>query len=176
MTFDKFYATDNNGKVLVRKDKIEKFLENLGVTKFIVNDVYENESFNTDLTEEELRKNNSDRTTYTINGNNVGGKCNVAFEAIKMFALNHIDYSPEQIIESWTNLKIKHLPHLIETEETHQKRKEKSTDLKFDDKSKRLDVNGRVFYVSNQFNPERIEELKDKVNKQNWGIRIEVQK
>ena len=108
-----------------------------------------------------MRKNNSPRTTYTINGNNVGGKCNVAFEAIKMFALNHIDYSPEQIIE---------------TEETHQKRKEKSTDLKFDDKSKRLDVNGLVFYVSNQFNPERIEELKDKVNKQNWGIKIEVQK
>ena len=177
LSFDKFYTTDDKGKVIVRKDKVEKFLENLGVTKIdnMANVVIEDDSFNIDLSEEELRKNNSDRTTYTINGNNVGGKCNVAFEAIKLFALNHIDYSPEQIIEAWTKLKIKHLPHLVETEETHQKRKEKSTDLKFDDKSKRLDVNGRVLYVSNQFNPERIEEFKDKVNNQNWGIRIEVQ-
>ena len=45
---------------------------------------------------EELVKNSSDRTAYTINGNNVGGKCNVAFEAIKIFAQNHIDYTPEQ--------------------------------------------------------------------------------
>jgi len=176
LSFDKFYTTDN-GKVIVCKDKVEKFLENLGVTKIdnMANVVIEDDSFNIDLSEEELRKNNSDRTTYTINGNNVGGKCNMAFEAIKLFALNHIDYSPEQIIEAWSKLKIKHLPHLVETEETHQKRKEKSTDLKFDDKSKRLDVNGRVLYVSNQFNPERIEEFKDKVNNQNWGIRIEVQ-
>lgn len=31
LSFDKFYATDDKGKVIVRKDKIEKFLENLGV-------------------------------------------------------------------------------------------------------------------------------------------------
>ena len=45
--------------------------------------------------------------------------------------------------------------------------------LKFDDKSKRLEVNGRVLYVSNQFNPERILEFETKVNNQNWGIKID---
>lgn len=31
LSFDKFYTTDDKGKVIVRKDKVEKFLENLGV-------------------------------------------------------------------------------------------------------------------------------------------------
>lgn len=35
LSFDKFYATDDKGKVIVRKDKVEKFLMNLGVELFV---------------------------------------------------------------------------------------------------------------------------------------------
>ncbi|MBQ8240433.1 MAG: DUF4268 domain-containing protein [Bacteroides sp.] len=35
LSFDKFYTTNDKGKVIVRKDKVEKFLMNLGVELFV---------------------------------------------------------------------------------------------------------------------------------------------
>ena len=169
---------DNDGKVLTfgkfyenKVRAIEKLMENLKVTGVRENGSGDEEK--EDLTEDEIAQNNSDATQYLVNGKNVGGKCSVAYEAISSFVVNNPTYTLDQIIEIWRNLGVKHLPHLVETEEEFQNRKATSKDKRFDTKSKRLEVEGKVLFVSNQFTPERIEDFIDKVHAQDWGIKIE---
>ena len=169
---------DDDGKVLIfgkfyenKVRAIEKLMENLKVTGVRENGSVEEEK--EDLTEDEIVQNNSDATQYLVNGKNVGGKCSVAYEAISSFVVNNPNYTLDQIIEFWRNLGVKHLPHLVETEEEFQNRKATSKDKRFDTKSKRLEVEGKVLFVSNQFTPERIEDFIDKVHAQDWGIKIE---
>lgn len=163
LTFGKFYEN--------KVRAIEKLMENLKVTGVRENGSGDEEK--EDLTEDEIAQNNSDATQYLVNGKNVGGKCSVAYEAISSFVVNNPTYTLDQIIEIWRNLGVKHLPHLVETEEEFQNRKATSKDKRFDTKSKRLEVEGKVLFVSNQFTLERIEDFIDKVHAQDWGIKIE---
>jgi hypothetical protein len=43
LSFDKFYTTNANGKVVVCEDKVVRFLENLGVEEVILDIDYERE-------------------------------------------------------------------------------------------------------------------------------------
>lgn len=177
LSFDRFYE-DKNGKTKVDIANVELFLENLGVDEFIpekgeeyinANEDEENEdSSNPNISSPSLK-----REKYSINNSGAYGKCAVPYEAIKLYSSSHPTLPASTIIKIWSSLNIKHIPHLIESEQDFERRGQNTKDAKFRDKAKKITINNETVYISNQFNPERIKEFIQKVNAQDWGINIE---
>lgn len=177
LTFDKYY----NSNATVRESTVEVFLNNLGV-------IYADEVANEELTPEEddefipeetednasfTNVNGPDTSTYSINGQGSYGKTNVPIECVRLYASMHPESTIQEIVDVWQNLGVKHVKHLVETEEAHTQRGLETKDDKFKYKAKELILpqGGKVF-VSNQFNVERIASFIEKVNAQDWGIYI----
>lgn len=176
LSFDRFYE-DVNGVTNVNVANVELFLENLGVDEFISDDeeeyinANENEE-NEDSSDSNISSPSSKREKYSINNSGAYRKCTVPYEAIKLYSLNHPSLPASTIIKIWSALNIKHIPHLIESEQDFERREQNSKDAKFRDKAKKITINNETVYISNQFNPERIKEFIQKVNAQDWGINI----
>ena len=177
LTFDKFYNSD----ATVQESTVEVFLTNLGV-------IYADEVANEEITPEEddefipeetednanlTNGNGPDTSTYSINGQGSYGKTNVPIECVRLYASMHPESTIQEIVDVWQNLGVKHVKHLVETEEAHTQRGLETKDDKFKYKAKELILpqGGKVF-VSNQFNVERIASFIEKVNAQDWGIYI----
>ena len=176
LSFDRFYE-DKNGKTNVDIAIIELFLENLGVDEFISDEGEEYINANEDEENEDSSNPNisspsSKREKYSINNSGAYGKCAVPYEAIKLYSLSHPTLPASTIIKIWSSLNIKHIPHLIESEQDFERRGQNTKDTKFRDKAKKITINNETVYISNQFNPERIKEFIQKVNAQDWGINI----
>lgn len=176
LSFDRFYE-DVNGVTNVNVANVELFLENLGVDEFISDDEEEYINANEDEENEDSSDSNisspsSKREKYSINNSGAYRKCTVPYEAIKLYSLNHPSLPASTIIKIWSALNIKHIPHLIESEQDFERREQNSKDAKFRDKAKKIAINNETVYISNQFNPERIKEFIQKVNAQDWGINI----
>lgn len=176
LSFNRFYE-DKNGKTNVDIAIVEQFLENLGVDEFISDDEEEYINANEDEENEDSSDSNisspsSKREKYSINNSGAYRKCTVPYEAIKLYSLNHPSLPASTIIKIWSALNIKHIPHLIESEQDFERREQNSKDAKFRDKAKKITINNETVYISNQFNPERIKEFIQKVNAQDWGINI----
>ena len=177
LSFDRFYE-DVNGVTNVNVANVELFLENLGVDEFISDDEEEYINANEDEENEDSSDSNisspsSKREKYSINNSGAYRKCTVPYEAIKLYSLNHPSLPASTIIKIWSALNIKHIPHLIESEQDFERREQNSKDAKFRDKAKKITINNETVYISNQFNPVRIKEFIQKVNAQDWGINIE---
>ena len=177
LSFDRFYQ-DINGVTNVNVDNVELFLENLGVDEFISDEEEEYINANEDKGNEDSSNPNISSPTfkrekYSINNSEAYGKCAVPYEAIKQYSLSHPTLPASTIIKIWSSLNIKHIPHLIESEQDFEKRGQNTKDTKFRDKAKKLNINDETVYISNQFNPGRIKEFIQKVNAQDWGINIE---
>lgn len=177
LSFDRFYQ-DINGVTNVNVDNVELFLENLGVDEFISDEEEEYINANEDKGNEDSSNPNISNPTlkrekYSINNSGAYGKCAVPYEAIKQYSLSHPTLPASTIIKIWSSLNIKHIPHLIESEQDFEKRGQNTKDTKFRDKAKKLNINDETVYISNQFNPGRIKEFIQKVNAQDWGINIE---
>lgn len=177
LSFDRFYQ-DVNGVTIVNVANIELFLENLGVDEFISDEGEEYINANEDEANEDLSNPNISNPTlkrekYSINNSGAYGKCAVPYEAIKLYSLSHPTLPASTIIKIWSSLNIKHIPHLIESEQDFERRGQNTKDAKFRDKAKKLTINDETVYISNQFNPGRIKEFIQKVNAQDWGINIE---
>lgn len=174
LSFDKFYSTDNaTGKVIVSKDKVQKFLENLGVDivketeEFIDED---EEVINATDQDYEVRKRDSSR--YSINENGTYRKRNLAEETLKLYVAQNPELSAAEIVEKWRNLHAR-VPYLIETEEEFERRESEANDVRFRNRAIKVELNnGDFLYVSNQFNLERANDFIQKVNAQDWGITI----
>lgn len=176
LSFDRFYE-DVNGVTNVNVANVELFLENLGVDEFISDDeekyINTNEDEeNEDSSDSNISSPSSKREKYSINNSGAYRKCTVPYEAIKLYSLNHPSLPASTIIKIWSALNIKHIPHLIESEQDFERREQNSKDAKFRDKAKKITINNETVYISNQFNPERIKEFIQKVNAQDWGINI----
>lgn len=176
LSFDRFYE-DKNGKTNVDIAIVEQFLANLGVEEFISDEGEEYINANEDEENEDSSNPNisspsSKREKYSINNSGAYRKCTVPYEAIKLYSLNHPSLPASTIIKIWSALNIKHIPHLIESEQDFERREQNSKDAKFRDKAKKITINNETVYISNQFNPERIKEFIQKVNAQDWGINI----
>ena len=177
LSFDRFYQ-DVNGVTIVNVANIELFLENLGVDEFISDEGEEYINANEDEANEDSSNPNISNPTlkrekYSINNSGAYGKCAVPYEAIKLYSLSHPTLPASTIIKIWSSLNIKHIPHLIESEQDFERRGQNTKDAKFRDKAKKLTINDETVYISNQFNPGRIKEFIQKVNAQDWGINIE---
>lgn len=176
LSFDRFYE-DVNGVTNVNVANVELFLENLGVDEFISDDEEEYINANEDEENEDSSDSNisspsSKREKYSINNSGAYRKCTVPYETIKLYSLNHPSLPASTIIKIWSALNIKHIPHLIESEQDFERREQNSKDAKFRDKAKKITINNETVYISNQFNPERIKEFIQKVNAKDWGINI----
>ena len=177
LSFDRFYQ-DINGATNVNVDNVELFLENLGVDEFLSDEEKEYINANEDEENEDSSNPNISISTlkrekYSINNSGAYGKCAVPYEAIKQYSLSNPTLPASTIIKIWSSLNIKHIPHLIESEQDFEKRGQNTKDAKFRDKAKKLTINDETVYISNQFNPGRIKEFIQKVNAQDWGINIE---
>ena len=177
LSFDRFYQ-DVNGVTIVNVANIELFLENLGVDEFISDEGEEYINANEDEENEDSSNPNISspslkREKYSINNSGAYGKCAVPYEAIKQYSSSHPTLPASTIIKIWSSLNIKHIPHLIESEQDFERRGQNTKDAKFRDKAKKLTINDETVYISNQFNPGRIKEFIQKVNAQDWGINIE---
>ena len=177
LSFDRFYE-DKNGKNNVDITIVEQFLANLGVEEYYSDEREEFINANEDEEDEDSSNSNISSPTlkrekYSINNSGAYGKCAVPYEAIKLYSLRHPTLPASTIIKIWSSLNIKHIPHLIESEQDLEKRGQHTQDAKFRDKAKKLTINNEIVYISNQFNPVRIKEFIQKVNAQDWGINIE---
>ena len=177
LSFDRFYE-DVNGVTNVNVTNVELFLENLGVDEFISDEGEEYINANEDEENEDSSNPNISspslkREKYSINNSGAYGKCAVPYEAIKLYSSSHPTLPASTIIKIWSSLNIKHIPHLIESEQDFERRGQNTKDAKFRDKAKKLTINDETVYISNQFNPGRIKEFIQKVNAQDWGINIE---
>jgi len=176
LSFDRFYE-DANGVTNVNVANVELFLENLGIDEFISDDEEEYINANEDEENEDssnstISSPSSKREKYSINNSGAYRKCTVPYEAIKLYSLSHPSLPASTIIKIWSALNIKHIPHLIESEQDFERREQNSKDAKFRDKAKKITINNETVYISNQFNPERIKEFIQKVNAKDWGINI----
>lgn len=176
LSFDRFYE-DANGVTNINVANVELFLENLGVDEFISDDEEEYINANEDEENEDssnstISSPSSKREKYSINNSGAYRKCTVPYEAIKLYSLSHPSLPASTIIKIWSALNIKHIPHLIESEQDFERREQNSKDAKFRDKAKKITINNETVYISNQFNPERIKEFIQKVNAKDWGINI----
>ena len=168
LSFDKFYKADRSGKAIVQNEKIDLFLSNLGVDMTDDSEnVFLDENGNTE------NSTTKDFSKYSLNGNGSYSKGGIVYEAVKLYAENNPGLTAQQIVETWLSLSI-NISNLIETDEMWNRRKEQTRDSKFESKSKVLTLHdGEIIHISNQFNVNRIQDFINRVNAQNWNIRIE---
>lgn len=175
MTFQSFYNADGSPC----EAQIIRFIENVMFSDALPESlkataVVDDEDVSVyDEDEAVGNRTTSNRDKYMVNGVGSYGKCRAPFEAVKTYASINPQMTASEIAEKWTNLNVNHLPHLVETEQQFEQRAVDSTDTKFRDKAKQLILaNGEIVYVSNQFNPVRINELISKLATADLGVNI----
>ena len=175
MTFQSFYNADGSPC----EAQIIRFIENVMFSDALpetlkVTVSTEDEDMNVyDEYEAVDNRQSSNRDKFMVNGAGSYGKCLAPFEAVKAYSKQNPQMNAVEIVQVWSNLHVNHMPHLVETEQDFEERAKTTKDVKFRVKAKRLELpNGEVIYVSNQFNPIRIAELIEKLNKANLGVNI----
>lgn len=179
LSFDKFYTSEGIKSEIV-EEKVAIFLKNLGIEPMTINVslIDENEEDieieeNDEEDEDSNAQSSTNRDRYSVNGEGSYGKCRAPFEAVRIYVSQNPQMTASEIAQKWTSLNVTHLPHLVETEQEFEQRATETNDAKFRTKAKRLDLsNGEIIYVSNQFNPTRINELVSKLENINLGVHI----
>lgn len=179
LSFDKFYTSEGIKSEIV-EEKVAIFLKNLGIEPMTISVslIDENEEDieieeNDEEDEDSNAQSSTNRDRYSVNGEGSYGKCRALFEAVRIYVSQNPQMTASEIAQKWTSLNVTHLPHLVETEQEFEQRATETNDAKFRTKAKRLDLsNGEIIYVSNQFNPTRINELISKLENINLGVHI----
>ena len=168
LSFDKFYTTNHNGKVVVCEDKVVKFLENLGVE--VVPEIID-----TEIEEEDEDGNSSstsrrDYTKYSVNGIGSYGKNKLASECVKEYIKLHPTMSADEVVDNWKSLGYI-VPHFIESKEEFDARTDNSKE-----RSVEIPCGSTVLYVvKNGYGSNgKVNVLMEAVNKRDWGITINI--
>lgn len=166
LTFAKFYTEEGRNARIVT-DKVAVFLKNLGLEpSFIEPDAETNSVPNSESGSQ------MDYSKYSLNGEGSYSKGGLVYEAVKRYATAHAESTADEIVNTWLRLGI-NVPYLVETAQEHEQRKQQTSDSRFDQKSKMLELpNHEVIYISNQFNVQRIEDFIEKVNAQPWHLTL----
>ena len=172
LSFSKFYKSDSKDNAIVQKDKVELFLNNLGVEVADVNSPTGDPLPEVDEDGNDTSSAIKDLSKYAINGLGSYDKGIVALEAMKIYIANNSQKNAEDIKNDWLALGV-NVPNFVETQSMFDDRKQKSRDPRFDKRAGIATLsNGEAIYVSNQYTPERIADLISKVNATNWNITI----
>ena len=169
LSFAKFYKSDMKGNAIVQKDKVELFLNNLGVEEFKDGNIpseepEEDEDGNQALSPSTGR----DYTKFSINGVGNYAKNNLAAECVKKYIELNPTKTAEEVLNDWRSLG-NIVPHFIESKEQYDARTDNSK------RSHELACGGAVIYVAHNGygNNGKVLVLMDAVNQKNWGITIQ---
>lgn len=118
-----------------------------------------------------------DNSRYQMNNDNNNGrgysKRGVVLATVKYYCSQHPEMNANEVMANWLSLNLI-TPNIVETVEVHEEKVRKSSDPRIENRTYPITLqNGDILYVSNQFNPERINDFMEKVNAQNWGINIQ---
>ena len=172
LSFSKFYKSDMKGNAIVQKDKVEVFLNNLGVEIAKTNNPTDDLLPEVDEDGNNASSPTKDYSKYAINGSGSYSKGSVVLEAMKIYIANNPQKNAQDIVNDWLALGV-NVPNFVETQAMFDERKQKSKDSRINEKAKSTTLgNGETLYVSNQYNPERIADAISKVNAANWNIII----
>lgn len=170
LSFRKYYDRSGN----VNEGQVEKFLKKLEVEVTGVKEVVDDEDPLPEVDEDgnNASSNTKDFTKYSINGTGSYSKGGVVYESMKLYVDNNPSKNAQEIVNDWLALGV-NVPNFVETKAMFDARKQNSRDSRINEKAKIVTLpNGQTIYVSNQYNPERINELIAKVNAANWNINI----
>lgn len=164
LSFAKFYDSDTKGNAIVKKDKVELFLKNLGVEEFSTEDPEEDEDGN----ETSSPSSGRDYTKFSVNGIGRYAKNNLAAECVKKYIELNPTKSAEEVLADWLSLG-NIVPHFIESKEQYDARTDNSK------RSHEIPCDGTVIYVAhNGYGSNgKVLVLKDAVNQKDWGITID---
>lgn len=166
LSFDKFYTEEGRNSKVVAK-KVALFLQNLGMQPVFIEPDTENTP---DLISDFDKK--MDYSKYSLNGKGSYSKRGIVYETVKCYVETHPESTADEIVNTWLNIGIE-VPNLVETAVVHEQRKKETSDSRFDQRFKMLELpSHEVIYVSNQFNVSRIEDFMEKVNAQPWNLTI----
>lgn len=174
VSFSKLYG-DEGTQTLI------KMMEYLGVEKVAnVNNtdpgILEDEEEATESTNG-VTSRSYDNSRYQMNNDNNNGrgysKRGVVLATVKYYCSQHPEMNANEVMANWLSLNLI-TPNIVETVEVHEEKVRKSSDPRIENRTYPITLqNGDILYVSNQFNPERINDFMEKVNAQNWGINIQ---
>lgn len=169
LSFAKFYKSDMKGNAIVQKDKVELFLNNLGVEEFKDGNIpseepEEDEDGNQALSPFKGR----DYTKFSINGVGNYAKNNLAAECVKKYIELNPTKTAEEVLNDWRSLG-NIVPHFIESKEQYDARTDNSK------RSHEIACGGAVIYVAHNGygNNGKVLVLMDAVNQKDWGITIQ---
>ena len=158
-----------------------KMMEYLGVEKVAnVNNTdprtLEDEEETTESTNG-MTSNGYDNSRYQMNNDNNNSrgytKSGVVLATVKYYCSQHPEMGANEVMANWLSLNLI-TPNIVETVEVHEEKVRSSSDSRIENRTYPITLqNGDILYVSNQFNPERINDFMEKVNAQNWGINIQ---
>ena len=169
LSFDKFYTTDDKGKVIVRKDKVEKFLENLGVEISSTAETNEEDNDEEDEDGNIISSLKRDYSKYSINGVGSYGKNKLASECVKEYIKLNPNMSADEVVNNWKSLGYI-VSHFIESKEEFDARTDNSKG-----RSIEIPCGSSFVYVANDGygSNGKADVLMNAVNQKYWGLFIE---
>lgn len=169
LTFAKFYKSDMKGNAIVQKDKVELFLNNLGVEEFKDGNIPSEEpEEDEDGNQASSPSTGRDYTKFSINGVGNYAKNNLAAECVKKYIELNPTKTAEEVSNDWRSLG-NIVPHFIESKEQYDARTDNSK------RSHEIACGGAVIYVAHNGygNNGKVLVLMEAVNQKNWGITIQ---
>lgn len=169
LSFAKFYKSDMKGYAIVQKDKVELFLNNLGVEEFKDGNIPSEEPVeDEDGNQASIPSTGRDYTKFSINGVGNYAKNNLAAECVKKYIELNPTKTAEEVLNDWRSLG-NIVPHFIESKEQYDARTDNSK------RSHEIECGGAVIYVAHNGygNNGKVLVLMEAVNKKNWGITIQ---
>ena len=169
LTFAKFYKSDMKGNAIVQKDKVEIFLNNLGVEEFKDGNMPSEEpEEDEDGNQTSSPSTGRDYTKFSINGVGNYAKNNLAAECVKKYIELNPTKTAEEVLNDWRSLG-NIVPHFIESKEQYDARTDNSK------RSHEIACGGAVIYVAhNGYGSNgKVLVLMEAVNQKDWGITIQ---
>ncbi len=174
LSFDKFYLP--NGKI--RIENVSKFLTNLGLSPVeFRNDLIEDESddlvdgMNTD--DNATSSSKRDYSRFSINGDGRFKKSEIAAEVMKRYINDNPNLTADEIASNWGKLD-NIVARLVQTEAQYNDYAQSSKEAEaVQRRFIKLELSqGSIIYVSNQFNPSRVERLSIAIEQLGWPYKI----
>ena len=169
LSFGKFYKSDTKGNAIVQKDKVELFLNKLGVEEFkgansSVDEQEEDEDGNLTTSSSTGR----DYTKFSVNGVGRYAKNNLAAECVKKYIELNPTKTADEVLNDWLSLG-NIVPHFVESKEQYDARTDNSK------RSHEIPCGGTVIYVAHDGygSSGKVLVLKDAINQKNWGLTVE---
>lgn len=175
LSFNKFYSTDSKGNTVVQKDKVERFLDNLGVEKVTtISEVNENEEISESENKEEVI---DSKTVIKVNGKQIRYTNSVPYTAIEEYVRLNPNKTAQEVVDVWEPF-VKYTTHnwIIVNNESRSELSKRAANYSYkitcgDGNDVWVNKDGWMHHPDNGLR-DTIEEFKQGVNAAGLGITI----